>query len=203
MLKRLELTDQTSSSLLLRIRNPNDTPSWQTFQDIYEPIIRSYCFRQRLQDADVDDVVQEVLAVVARSIQTFVYQPEKGRFRSWLGTVTDNEIKSLAGKKANRPFAPYSTDALTIADPDSDWVAIFSERVFRVACENIQGLFEPKTWQVFEWTWIDQRAVSEVAEELQMTVHSVYVNKSRVLKRLQEEVRLLADDVSVSFSGKL
>jgi hypothetical protein len=41
---------------------------------------------------------------------------------------------------------------------------------------------------------MEHKAASEVAKETGIPVHSVYVNKSRVLQRLEKEVRMLADD---------
>lgn len=187
----------TSPSLLLRIRNPGDTESWQTFQEIYAPIIRAYCRRRAVQATDTDDIVQEVLSVVAKSIQTFEYSPEKGRFRAWLGTVTANELKSFISSRANRQSPTLSDGSfsqLPNADPDSDWIAIFSEHIFQVACDRVRQDFEPAKWECFETTWVDRISAPEVAERLGIPVHSVYVNKSRVRKRLEEEVSMLADD---------
>ena len=69
----------TSSSLLLRIRDPNDSDSWHRFVAIYAPIIRSYCRRRGFQSTDIDDIAQNVLASVSRSIQNFEYDPVKGK----------------------------------------------------------------------------------------------------------------------------
>jgi hypothetical protein len=80
----------TQPSLLLRIRDAFDAESWRTFVSIYAPLIYRSCRRRGLQDADAADVGQEVLAQVARSIREFEYQPGRGRFRDWLGSVVRN-----------------------------------------------------------------------------------------------------------------
>src|SRR5262245_51158989 len=77
----------TRPSLLVRLRDAGDSASWQTFVDLYGPVLYRYARRRGLQDADATDVAQEVLAEVARCIRAFEYQPERGRFRDWLGTV--------------------------------------------------------------------------------------------------------------------
>ena len=43
--------------------------------------------------------------------------------------------------------------------------------------------------------WIENKPIMEVAENVGMTPSSIYVSKWRVLKRLREEILLLADDV--------
>ena len=72
----------TKPSLLLRIRDAGDSSSWGEFAAIYGPIIRGYCLRRGLQEADTADVSQEVLAQVMRSIGSFEYEPGRGRFRT-------------------------------------------------------------------------------------------------------------------------
>ncbi len=50
------------------------------------------------------------------------------------------------------------------------------------------------TWQAFERVWIQGQGAAEAAADLGLSIEKVYVAKSRVLKRLEEEVRLLAED---------
>ena len=45
--------------------------------------------------------------------------------------------------------------------------------------------------------WIESSKASEVARELKIPIDFVYVAKSRVLKRLREEVLALAEDLPV------
>ena len=97
----------TKPSLLLRIRDATDSASWNEFAEIYGPIIRSYCRRRGLQPTDADDVVQEILTRVARSIGTFEYEPGRGRFRDWLGTVTRNRITRFFEIEAPRRLSDW------------------------------------------------------------------------------------------------
>jgi hypothetical protein len=46
----------TSPSLLLRLRDPADAGSWQTFIDVYLPLVYGHCRKRGLQDADATDV---------------------------------------------------------------------------------------------------------------------------------------------------
>jgi len=197
------MSDQvvTSPSLLLRIRDSSDHEAWTKFQEVYLPIIRSFCLHWGLQSADADDIAQEVLAVVARSMPSFDYHPGRGRFRAWLGTVTSNEIKTfLARERTRKSHGPSaSVDLQMLPDSISEWTVIFTENIFQTACERVRAQCDPLTWHSFQATWMDRRAASEVAREAGIPVHSVYVNKSRVLQRLEREVRMLADDLPLDF----
>jgi RNA polymerase sigma-70 factor (ECF subfamily) len=190
------LTPQTSPSLLLRIRDSADSHSWQTFEEVYRPVILAWCRMKGAAPADSEDVAQEVMASVARAIKSFEYRPERGRFRAWLGTITANELKSQVARRKRRPAIalPSGSFAAPPADPDSDWVAIYASRIFDAACRRVRDQFEPATWHCFESTWIARKPAAEVAAALAIPVHSVYVNKSRVLKRLEAEVLMLADE---------
>lgn len=189
----------TSPSLLLRIRDRSDHAAWSTFQEVYLPIINSYCVYWGLQPADAEDVAQEVLAVVFRTMPSFEYEPGKGRFRAWLGTVTANEIKSWCARSKRRGgvVALPSVDVNQLAQHAANWSQFFAEQVFRVACSRVREQCEPRTWQCFEATWLEHKSAPEVAREIGLPVHSVYVNKSRVLQRLEEEVRMLADELAI------
>ena len=193
----------TSPSLLLRVRDPNDAEAWDQFLQIYTSIVRSYCFQRRIQASDVDDIVQEVMTAVSRGIRNFDYDPNKGRFRSWLGTVTANRIKAFFNRESRRNshVVTDQTESGRMegpwSDPDSEWTEIFSQRIFQLACNRIRGDFTDRTWECFVATWIRNESAPETAEKLQIPIHSVYVNKSRILKRLEKEVRLLAEDVPI------
>ncbi len=61
--------------------------------------------------------------------------------------------------------------------------------------------FEEQTWRAFELVWLEKRPAAQVAQELNLRIDKVYVAKSRVLDRLEQEVRELAED-SVLFVRK-
>ena len=182
----------------MRIRNSDDRDAWDEFLDLYTPIVRAYCFQRRIQEADVDDIAQDVMSGVAKSIRSLQYDASKGRFRAWLGTVVANRIKTFINRNQYRNGKVTIDQSVSdgqYADPDSDWVAIFSERILHVACNRIRCDFANQTWECFQATWVRHEPAADVAKNLGIPVHSVYVNKSRVLGRLKAEIRSLADDL--------
>ncbi len=183
----------TSASLLLRIRDPQDNEAWTTFVNVYSPLIRRYCARKGLQPADASDIAQEVMIRVAKSIPTFEYDPERGRFRAWFGTLIANQIATHQAKQGRSPaLVPLAEDLPT---PDPQWNQDFTEHVLAVSMDRIRGEFEPATWEAFAATWIRQEPPAAVAARLGTAIHAVYVNKSRVLNRLQAEIVHLAADL--------
>lgn len=191
----------TRPSLLLRLRDVQDHESWTTFVDTYAPLLYRYCRYRGLQDADAADVTQEVLEQVARSMRTFEYQPERGRFRDWLGTVARHKVSRFQRKSsqayaaAGEGLADEVLNLVVASAPDAEWTDQFNARILAVALEQIRGGFEATTWRAFEMVWREERPAAEVAGALRVPIEMVYVAKSRVLKRLREEILVLAEDL--------
>ena len=193
-------TTNTHPSLLARIRDPRDTASWAVFVDIYGPLVYRYGRSRGLQDADAADLVQDVLVEVARCIQGFQYQPERGRFRDWLGLLTRRQLarvldkrshgREITGDAAQAAFAQHAAE-----EPDAEWTTAFQSRVLQSALERIRPHFQEQTWSAFERVWLNNQSAVDAADELCLPVETVYVAKSRVLKRLSEEVLALAEDL--------
>jgi RNA polymerase sigma-70 factor (ECF subfamily) len=194
-------SQSTSSTLVKRLQDVQDGDAWQTFVDVYGPLICRYCRRRGLQEADAADVTQEVLAQVVRSIRTFEYQPERGRFRDWLGTVARGKLVHWCEKRRPEVHGAAGEDSPDLlagaAGPGSEaeWTADFHAGVLQAALARIRPHFEAVTWRAFERTWLDNRPAADAAGELGLPVAAVYVAKSRVLKRLRDEVLHLAEDL--------
>jgi RNA polymerase sigma-70 factor (ECF subfamily) len=186
----------TRPSLLLRIRNAEDHAAWGAFVELYAPVVYSYSRRQGLTDADAADVVQDVLAQVARSIRSFDYQPERGRFRGWLYAVTQSKITRTRKRNRAEPIAAaIHDDQLVSAGEEPAWTEIFNAEVLRTSLTRIRGNFEDDTWEMFERVWIRNQPAADVARALNRPIHAVYVAKSRVLNRLKQEILSLAEDL--------
>jgi RNA polymerase sigma-70 factor (ECF subfamily) len=186
---------------LFRIRNERDDEAWSLFLETYAPVVYRYCRRRGLQDSDAADVTQEVMTQVARSVSGFDYDPERGRFRDWLFRIVYNRLADHL-RVAQRPLRSGSEglgdqDELATTGTDSDWGEEFNAQVYRAALARVRDHFEEASWRAFELTWVEGRPASEAARTLGVSVDSVYVAKSRVLKRLREEVIALADDLPV------
>jgi len=145
-----------------------------------------------------------VLLQVSRSIQKFEYRPGQARFRDWLGTVTENKIRTFLKRRATKLAAPGDSGTgdvlknVVAGEQDTQWAEEFTRHVFQTALTRTRPHFEEQTWRAFELTWREQRSEVEVARELGQRINWVYLAKSRVLKRLRAEVQELADDMPLS-----
>ncbi len=191
----------TRPSLLLRIRDPNDRIAWREFVQVYAPLIHGYGRYRGLQDADAADLAQEVLRCVARSVADFHYDPARGSFRGWLLTVTRNELRKLAARKAGDAGGTGDTDVRRLLDqlpdPSTDeeyWRREYQWNLFQWAAEKVRVEFRESTWQAFWLTAVEGKDVAEVAAQLEISPGAVYISRSRVTARIRLEVQALAGE---------
>jgi RNA polymerase sigma factor (sigma-70 family) len=189
---------ETSVSLLERLCDQPDDATWRRLVDLYGPLLRSWLGRYHLQPADVDDLVQEVLAVVVRELPQFQHNRRPGAFRRWLRTILVNRLRPFWRARQSRPEAGDDERALEeLADPDSGlsrlWDQEHDRHVLRRLLELIREEFTLPTWEAFLRVTLQGQDEEAVAAELGLSVHAVFVAKSRVLCRLRREAKGLLD----------
>lgn len=191
----------TSATLLERLRDRADTEAWQRLVDLYSPLLSAWLRRHALQDADVEDLVQEVLLTVAREAPQFEHSGRPGAFRHWLRNILANRLREFWRGRRLRPAATGESDFLALLDqlqdPDSGishlWDQEHDQHIVRRLLAMIEPQFAPSTWQAFRRVVLDGARPDAVAAELGLTVNAVFIAKSRVLQRLRQEAREFLD----------
>jgi RNA polymerase sigma-70 factor (ECF subfamily) len=186
---------ETRESLLLRIRDPADAVAWEQFVAFYRPSILRLARRRGLQDADAEDLAQQVLASVSRAIGVWEKDHKRGRFRGWLLRIARNELVNAMTRR-RRDAGRGGTSVLERleqhpADDRAIEALIEDEHrraLFRWAAEEIRPEYHEATWLGFWLTAVEGLPVEAAAAELGKTVGSVYAARSRVMRRLKEEV---------------
>ena len=82
----------TSHSLISRVKDLGDGAAWTEFLGIYQPVVFRMARRRGLQDADAQDVMQQVFLSIARSIEGWTPGDLQPPFRAWLTTIARNAI---------------------------------------------------------------------------------------------------------------
>ncbi len=188
----------TRASLLARLADSTDQAAWEEFLVVYGPLVFAAVRRKGFEHVDAEDLTQRVFARVFRGLRSFDYAPERGRFRDWLGTILRNEVIREYRSKGRKPSElrpPEELDALADDPVDAEWVDAFQTHLYKVALARCQQRFAARTWSAFEMVWVAGRSAASVAEELGMSVDSVYVAKSRVLTALAQTILELTDDL--------
>jgi RNA polymerase sigma-70 factor (ECF subfamily) len=192
----------TSRSLIERLRS-NEAPAWRRLVELYSPLIFHWCRRAGLPSQECPDVVQDIFRSVVTGIGGFRKQQPGDTFRGWLRTIARNKVNDYFRKAGSEPAAAGGTEAnLRIAasadvddEPLGDESDLRAEHELYVrAFEMIRRDFKEQTWQAFWRVVIDGRDAAEVAAELGMRPGTVRVAKSRVLKRLREQLGDLLEE---------
>lgn len=189
----------TRRSLIVKLKDPADTVSWQEFTAVYEPLVLRLARRKGLQEADARDVCQEVLRAVAFAVER--WDPERGSFRAWISRITRNLlINFLARGGKVRGSGATSIHDLLLAQPAPDpaatalFEAEYRVQLVHTALEQVRDQFAESTWKAFMRTAIEGRPIDEVARELSLSVGAVYVARSRVLARLKDRLSRLGGE---------
>lgn len=186
----------TRYSLLLRIQDPRDERAWGEFVSLYEPLVYGLARRKGLQDADARDLCQEVLRAVAKAAGRFKPNPVQGSFRTWLFRIARNLMLNLLRQQRRQGRGSGESDLIRLLEaqpaPSDEYSRMlerdYRRRLFRFAAESIRGQFAPATWDAFWLTAVENRAASEAAAQVGLSVGAVYIAKSRVLARLRQRV---------------
>jgi RNA polymerase sigma factor (sigma-70 family) len=109
----------TSLTLIGRLREPADAEAWAHFVALYAPLLRAWVRPLCGQDADADDVIQEVLVVVVRRLPAFAHSRRIGAFRTWLKAVAANKLGDHLRADARRPACAPDFVLAQLADPSS------------------------------------------------------------------------------------
>jgi RNA polymerase sigma-70 factor (ECF subfamily) len=178
-------------------RVPADQAAWAEFAERYGRKIYGWCRRWGLQEADAEDVTQDVLLRLARKLRDFTYDPARS-FRAWLKTVTHHAWRDFAGG-LNRPGVASgdsrTLELLQTVEARDALVNALDEEYDRElldeALARVRLRVQPHTWQAFHLLAVEGRAGAEAAAELGMKVAAVFVARSKVQKMAREEVRKL------------
>src|SRR5262249_7662269 len=148
--------ERTSASLLERLGgNPNDGTAWDLFVQRYGGKIVTWCRHWGLQQADADDVTQDVLLRVARQMRNFRYDPSRS-FRGWLKTIAHGAWCDWldAQKKPGKGSGDTGVHERLMTVEARDDLARkleeeYDQELLEAAKVRVQLRVAPQTWEAF------------------------------------------------------
>jgi RNA polymerase sigma-70 factor (ECF subfamily) len=185
----------TPVSLLERLRQPGEQAAWARFVKLYTPLLCHWARRLGARGQDVADLVQDVFTVLVQTLPSFKHDPQK-RFRGWLWTITRNKWREK-GRRCRIHSQDAGDGALAdLASPEADdglSDADYRQYLVNRALELMKAEFQPTTWKAFLACIAGDRSAADVGAELGLSIDAVYAAKSRVLRRLRQELDGLMD----------
>lgn len=191
---------ETRESLIIQVKDQRNRDAWGTFVDLYRPVIHRIALARGMQDADAQDLTQQVLMAVATSIGRWEKSGEATRFRHWLRRVARNAIVNAVSR---RPW-DQATGASSFQDllmdipaqagnpyeSETDSLVELEVRreLYLRAATAVRADVDPVTWRAFEITVIGGVSNAVAAQELGKSIGTIYAARSRVMKRLRTAV---------------
>ncbi|WP_372895106.1 RNA polymerase sigma factor [Stieleria sp.] len=185
----------TRASLLVQVQAGDDPKAWDEFVAVYRPILYRLARRRGLQDADAEDLAQQVLVSIARSIEGWQKRDDSTRFRHWLRRVAKNAILNMltrgpkeraAGSTSVQEF--LNQQGNDDSGPARELELEYRREIFFRAAALVKSEIATDSWKVFELAVIEDIPIEQVAATLGKSVGAVYAARSRVMKRLRRYV---------------
>jgi RNA polymerase sigma-70 factor (ECF subfamily) len=209
----------TRQSLLARLKDWEDQESWREFFDTYWRLIHATAFKAGLNEAEAQEVVQEVMLAAAKKMPSFTYEPGKDSLKGWLLAVTrwkvadqfrkrdpnaesrgDTGASIARGRAASGEEGTARTATVDrVPDPhqiDAVWDSEWRENLLRVALDRVKVRVNPAHYEMYHLHVVQGLSARETARALDTSAAAVHLAKHRVgrlvkaeLKRLQVEER--------------
>lgn len=196
----LQSSGATRLSLISRAR-AHQSDAWCELVDLYGPLVAHWCRRFGCDAHATADSVQDVFTAVYKSLGRYEARDRGGSFRAWLWTITANKLRDRlrAERHHNRGCGgssamiglqaiadPYNDDAgLSDQDPtSSDELRSLMGR----AMQQVRAEFEPKTWDIFIRSMVDQLSTRAVAEQDGGSEAAVRKIRSRIMRWLRQQL---------------
>ena len=194
----------TRHSLLDRLKDWSDHESWKVFFDTYWRLIYRTAIKAGLTDAEAQDVVQETVISVLKSMPEFETRSRKGSFKSWLLRLTGWRITDQLRKRQrhiNRtqpePLTSTKTAVIErVPDPagqelEALWDKEWEMNILEAAVDGLKKKVEARQFQIFDLHVLQEWPVSRVAQALKINRAAIYLTKHRLNKLLKKEIARL------------
>jgi len=201
MLKSMD-TYNTRQTLIMRVKNQHDDPSWEEFTGIYRGYIYTVIRNMGIAESDREELVQQTLIKLWKKLPDIDCE-HSGRFRNWLSTLTKNcVIDFIRKRKREATLQEQAADAEALAqhfstvmtDIDKVSEAAWKQHIATLALDNIEAHFSGKAVRVFRLS-LQGLEVPQIAKKLNIQESSVYRLKTRVKARLIAEVQRLRSEL--------
>lgn len=183
-------------TLLERARQ-RDEGAWATIVKLYSPLVYRWCKRSGMSYHDIENLSQEVFTVAYRKLDRFQKRAESDSFRAWLYTLVKNkridwlrqrkkEVDAVGGSQIIK-LQQQIPDELTGESEEGDEPYQENLFLYNQAIDLIQQEFSERDRQIIEALLSEHKMPNEIAEEFGISRNTVYIVRSRVLKKMREQ----------------
>lgn len=187
----------TRQTLLKKLKLNFNEDSWEEFVHFYGRFIGSVIKTMGVSDSDIDDVQQQVLLRIWKSIERFDLSREKGSFRSWIYKITQNTTLNFICKnrKKNTKLDMLKVDYKEqYSNPEIDKIIEdqWNRHISKMAFENISAVVSDKLIDAFV-SHVKGEPANITANRLGVEKETVYIYRNRMKEKLRAEIESLKE----------
>lgn len=186
--------EETRSSLLEAVKDPEDRAAWGRFFEQYAGFVYRIASR-RLPPEDAEEVTMTVLAEVAAKGEAGFHDPAKGKFRSWLSACTWYRVRDVWRKRRLEEARFVQAGSLdgssvqalgeaALAEAPDEFAAMADEEWRGVVREHAlaltKGRVAARAFEIFHALVIEEWPMERVMATWQARRDAVYQAKRRV-----------------------
>ena len=190
---------QTRVTLMNRLKNSGDDKDWEEFNEIYRKFIYGVLKKSNIEEHLREDVIQDVLLSVWKVLPGFEYNPQKGRFSSWVAKITLNRAYSVIQQKNSRQNRDQKYFDNTDQKLDNEVEEIINSEwnsfLIQTAWESLSPTLSESMRKVFE-AYMRNPKIVDIAKELDMPSNTVAVYKQRVATLMKREIHRLNENLN-------
>ena len=157
---------------------------------------------------EVEELVQQVFVSLFENdaAPLRAWQPERGlSLNNWVGLLAEQQVLALLRTRKRNPWTEEPTEIQeldrTSGEPTPELETLHRDVLDRLL-ERLQERVSPLGWHLFNLLFLEDRDVTDAAQQSGLTTAAVYAWRSR-LRRLARELRdvLLSEDGASSHTS--
>lgn len=194
----------TRQSLLTRLKDWNDQSGWNQFFETYWKLIYRVASQCGLSDSEAQDVVQETVISVCKSMRAGRYDRTRGPFKRWLLQLTRWRIVDRVRKRlpADRALRWHDREPVRVGDvedlpdPARDvlsqvWETEWKRNLMEAGLERVKLKVSAAHYQIFDLYALQQVPLTKICRLFGVGAGRVYLIKHRVGRVLRREIQKL------------
>ena len=147
--------------------------------------------------AEAEEAAQACMAVVAEHAGRFEYDPDKGRFKGWLRTIVNNQLRAARRRRRPRQAKTGDFEAAESreASPEELFERMWLNEHLRYCLDRMRDEVPDSSFRAFDLYVLEKQPVEQVCKELNISASQLYRIKWRLTQKLDQKMRTLLDGV--------
>ena len=192
----------TTNSSMLRSISAGSEEAWCEFHRKYVGMVHAVGRKRRLTKEECDDLMVTVMVTFWKKLDTFVYDRQRGKFRSYLAKIADFSAQKIYRNSHLDKGDILHTQLVDYPEGiDSVHMEEWKNFVIEQALEELQKTIDTETYQVFYMYFVQKRPVADIAEFTRKTPNNIYAINSRCRKKIKAIIAAYRAEFEASGEG--